>query len=140
MFLNNHEEARGQIKKGLWHDEEYHNGVGTGNRHPDVFSSWIDYWQVLSDEPEDGLCCSNVKCGCNIVAGLSDELISEYNRQHPLNLIRQACGAHVEKERGSGDYYIVPLCDKCNAEGSAVTLRAGTILVKEVAPNICDDE
>ena len=98
--------------------------------------SWIEYWQVLSEESEEGLCCSNVECGCNIVMGLSDEFIREYNRQHPLNQLRQACGAHVEKRSGSGDYYIAPLCDQCNSEGNALTLRAGTILVKEITPNI----
>lgn len=136
MFQHNHEEARAQIKKELWYDEEYFNGVGTGNRFPDIFSSWIEYWQVLSEESEEGLCCSNVECGCNIVMGLSDEFIREYNRQHPLNQLRQACGAHVEKRSGSGDYYIAPLCDQCNSEGNALTLRAGTILVKEITPNI----
>jgi hypothetical protein len=58
---------------------------------PSGYTSWIDYWERKTGKKA-------VKChktGCN-------ELATD--------------GAHVQLENGGNEWYIVPLCHKCNMQ------------------------
>lgn len=114
---------------------EFYNGVGTSNRHPRFFSSWMEYWRGFSETYHDDVkCCV---CNCKITSVMTDEEIKQYNATH-TNEVRRACGAHVEINAGSRLYYIAPMCDNCNLEGQKVVIKAGTKLIPEIAPKIID--
>lgn len=113
---------------------QVYNGIGTSNRHPYVFGSWIEYWRGITETYHDDVRCS--ACGCKMSSWLTDNEIKTHNAQHPTDEIRRAVGAHVEFVPDSKIYNIVPLCDKCNKEGQPVTLRKGTKVVPEISARI----
>lgn len=120
------------LTKRLAQDTPYFNGTGTSNRKPSLFSSWIEYWKGLTGTYSNELVCA--ACGCRIVTGMNENEIKAYNATHPEKTVRQACGGHVEAVKGSGEYMIAAICAECNQEGKPLTIKAGSLLVREVAP------
>ena len=115
-------------------DMEFHNGVGTSNRHPRLFSTWMEYWRGFTETYHDEVrCCV---CGCKITSSMTDEEIEKSNALGSSEEVRRACGAHVEINAGSKLYYIAPMCDKCNLERKKIVIKAGTKVVPEIAPII----
>lgn len=67
-----------------------HNLHGTGDRDPsDDSTNWKDWWEKHTNKRFK-------KCSC--VSCLNDAEV----------------GAHVQKDKGGNEWYIVPLCRKCN--------------------------
>lgn len=127
-----------RMNKNTWnyvpHDMKFYNGEGTSNRHPLLFSSWMEYWRGFTETYQDYVkCCV---CGCKITSSMTDKEIENHNALNTRGVIRRACGAHVEIEVGSELYYIAPMCNECNFEGKMVVIKSGTKLVPEIAPII----
>lgn len=126
-----------RMNKNTWNvvsqDMEFYNGVGTSNRQPRLFSSWIEYWHGFTETYHDDVrCCV---CGCKITSSMTDEEIEKHN-DSSAEEVRRACGAHVEIVAGSKLYYIAPMCNECNLEGKKVVIKGGTKVVPEIAPII----
>lgn len=115
-------------------DLEFYNGVGTSNRHPRLFSSWMEYWRGFTETYHDEVrCCV---CGCKIISSMTDDDIKKHNTSGDGEIVRRACGAHVEIIAESKLYYIAPMCNDCNLEGRKVVIKGGTKIVPEIAPII----
>lgn len=127
-----------RMNKNTWNyvsqDMEFYNGVGTSNRHPRLFASWMEYWRGFTETYHEEVRCS--VCGCKITSSMSNDEIKEHNESNSGEEVRRACGAHVEILAGSKLYYIAPMCDKCNLEGKKVVIKGGTKVVPEIAPVI----
>ena len=99
----------------------------TSNRESngDFEDSWTQYWMTFSNE--ETLKCS--VCETLHVDGKdADEPLAEYESQ----------GGHVQLD---GVIYITPLCFLHNKEdvGENIVLKAGSVLVEEVAPIILEE-